>query len=316
MAELRRVASRQYGLLSRAQLTAAGFDRWAIRWRVQTGELERLSEQLFGLTGTPPSLERTARAGLLLGGADAVVSHASAAWLHRLDGFKHPRHIDVSVPRNGPRTLDGITFHRRRLLPPAGDTLRHLRVTSLAHTLIDLAEDAADDTLELALDSAHRRKWNLEEQLDRAIAELTVDRAPHARRLLALLDARAGQHTDSALELAVARVLRAEGFPAWKAQHVVFDDGGQYVMRVDFAWPQHRVALHADGFRWHAQRVRADRDARQRSRLQALGWRATTVTNTTLTERAWRDDLRFLLNPQSRLPLIARRREETALRGG
>lgn len=132
--------------------------------------------------------------------------------------------------------------------------------------------------------------------LSRSLAELEYDLNPQGTpglsELKMLLDLRRGLVTDSALEVKVIRRLRAVGLATCVEQFSVYENG-KFVMRLDFAWPARMVAIHADGYRWHNQRERFDRDARQRSWLQKLGWRFITVTNTTLTEGAWLEELRF-----------------------
>jgi very-short-patch-repair endonuclease len=71
---------------------------------------------------------------------------------------------------------------------------------------------------------------------------------------------------------------------------------GHYVMRVDFAWPRQRIALHADSFLWHARRDAFDTDARQRSVLASIGWANVIVTRHSLRERTWLQLLERLLH--------------------
>ena len=78
------------------------------------------------------------------------------------------------------------------------------------------------------------------------------------------------------------------------------------VMRVDFAWPERKVALHVDSAAWHAQSQRRTRDAIQRNQLQALGWYSSVVTHAMLQNDAWLDTLKRALelrSPQRRLGL-------------
>jgi very-short-patch-repair endonuclease len=49
------------------------------------------------------------------------------------------------------------------------------------------------------------------------------------------------------------------------------------VARVDFAWPERRVAVEYDGA-WHAEPGRFARDRQRLNRLQAAGWRVVFVT--------------------------------------
>jgi len=53
---------------------------------------------------------------------------------------------------------------------------------------------------------------------------------------------------------------------------------------VDFAFPEARVAIEADGYRWHSGRARWERDLARRNSLTALGWRIVHVTWADLTQ--------------------------------
>lgn len=46
---------------------------------------------------------------------------------------------------------------------------------------------------------------------------------------------------------------------------------------MDFAWPEHRVAVEYDGA-WHAEPGQFARDRRRLNRLQAAGWTVVFVT--------------------------------------
>lgn len=122
------------------------------------------------------------------------------------------------------------------------------------------------------------------------------------RELLAL---RLDGFTDSPLEVKVRAALRRTALPRPTLRHEVFDQSG-YVMRLDFCWPQHRVALHVDSYRWHHQRARFERDAHQRARLAALGWASLTVTRGSLEGPEWLIALATTLEeraPQLRLAM-------------
>ena len=47
--------------------------------------------------------------------------------------------------------------------------------------------------------------------------------------------------------------------------------------RVDFAWPERKVALEYDGL-WHAEPGQFAKDRRRLNALQAAGWRVVFVT--------------------------------------
>ncbi len=71
-------------------------------------------------------------------------------------------------------------------------------------------------------------------------------------------------------------LLLSEGLPAPVAQYRVFDDDG-FVARVDFAFPELRIAVEYDGL-WHAEDGQFAQDRRRLNRLSAAGWRVIFVT--------------------------------------
>lgn len=91
------------------------------------------------------------------------------------------------------------------------------------------------------------------------------------RKAVALADGLAGSPQEARLRL----VLLASSLPRPVAQHVVLDVRGRFVARVDFAWPDVRVALEYEGG-WHAHNVGPDR--RRLNALTAAGWTVVFVT--------------------------------------
>ncbi|MCI0583809.1 MAG: endonuclease domain-containing protein [Chloroflexi bacterium] len=68
-------------------------------------------------------------------------------------------------------------------------------------------------------------------------------------------------------------------------QHRVKDQGG-LVAVVDFAYPDLKLAIEADGYRWHTGRIRWEHDLARRNRLTALGWRVLHVTWSDIEQRS------------------------------
>lgn len=158
-------------------------------------------------------------------------------------------------------------------------TVDAIPVTAPARTLIDLAGCVDSNVLEEALDDALRRRlvtvarvrWHQRELGARA----------GCKTLTGLLDARATttRAPESVFETKLLRVLRAAGLPPPAVQYRV----GNY--RLDFAYPDARIAIEADGFRFHSSRRQWDRDRARRYALTAMGWTLLPVTWTQLHER-------------------------------
>ena len=210
------------------------------------------------------------------------MSHQAAAALWRLAGFE-PGPIELTVPPTRNRTLPA-RIHRNALSHRDVTTIDGIPVTTPARTLIDLASVAPKDLVEEALDDALRRGLVSLGRLRRAMSNMGRGRAG-AAVMRALLDARDGSPTpESVFETRLLRALKKSGLPTPVVQHRVLN-GGRLVAVVDFAYPEARLAIEADGYRWRSGRTRWDRDRERRNRLTLLGWLVIHVTWTDLTRR-------------------------------
>jgi very-short-patch-repair endonuclease len=60
---------------------------------------------------------------------------------------------------------------------------------------------------------------------------------------------------------------------------------GRLLARVDFAYPDIRLAIEVDGYRWHSGRAGWEHDLERRNKLTAIGWRVIHVTSSDLEHR-------------------------------
>jgi predicted transcriptional regulator of viral defense system len=147
------LATRQDGVVSRAQLGSLGLSRSSISRWVAAGRLYRIHPGVYSVGHAALSLEARLRAAHLYGGGRAVFSHTTAAWLWRLIDAE-PKRIHLTVP--GRRSsLPGVRIHRSRQV----DATEHLghRLTSVARTLVDLAAMLSYHDLRRALAEADYR---------------------------------------------------------------------------------------------------------------------------------------------------------------
>lgn len=63
-------------------------------------------------------------------------------------------------------------------------------------------------------------------------------------------------------------------------------DGNRLLARVDFAYPVARLAIEADGYRYHSGEGAWRRDLARRNALAAQGWRVVHMTWDALEGRA------------------------------
>jgi very-short-patch-repair endonuclease len=147
--------------------------------------------------------------------------------------------------------------------------LRGIPVTGPARTLLDLAAEWSGDVLLPVVERSVLEGLTTPEQIHDVLRRNPGRRG--CRRLAQALDA-AGS---SALERRVASILRSAVLPPHRREHHV----DRY--RLDFAWPACRVAIEADGRRWHSSADGFERDRPKHNLLVDGGWRVVRVT--------WRD---------------------------
>lgn len=198
-------------------------------------------------------------AACLISGAGAVVSHRSAAVLWGVSGFR-PGPLEITVPagRSGRNALAKV--HRSTT---DGVHVDRVPVTRPLRMLNDLAGVVSGDTLEEAVDDALCRRLVRLHELD----------GTRSRALREVLAAWNGEGLpEGVAEMRVVRRLVAAGLPQPVRQYEI-RIGGVLVARVDLAYPQFRLAMELDGFRWHAGRRRFRSDRMRRNRVEAAGWR-------------------------------------------
>lgn len=122
----------------------------------------------------------------------------------------------------------------------------------------------------------------LDQLVERRVVDLAAVRdaataatGPGCRRIRCAVDQADGL-AQSPQETRLRLLLHRSSLPRPVAQHVVRDRDG-FVGRVDFAWPEARIALEYEG-RWHGDRQHVARDRRRLNRLTAAGWTVVFVT--------------------------------------
>jgi very-short-patch-repair endonuclease len=90
--------------------------------------------------------------------------------------------------------------------------------------------------------------------------------------------------TESPLETRLARLLRRARLPRPVAQYEVVRDGA-FVARLDFAYPELRVGIEVDGYRYHSSRSAWQRDIERANALARLDWKLLRFTSDDLAGR-------------------------------
>lgn len=266
------IASRQYGVISRRQLLAAGLGKRAIDHRLATGRLHPLHRGIYAVGHRALTREGVWMAATLACGDDAVVSHLDAAALWGLMAPR-PGAVHVTVPtRAGRARRAGITLHRVPL--PAADATAHRRipVTTPARTLVDVAAILPIRAVERAIDEAHflhlLRDGSIESTLER-----NADRVG-ARCLATRLERHEPGSTRTRSELEERFLALCAGHRLPRPRVNASIEG----LEVDFLWPAAGVVVETDGYAAHARRGTLERDHERDLRLRAVGYEVLRFT--------------------------------------
>jgi len=256
-------AARQRGLVTRRQVMEAGGSRGLIVHRLEIGRWVPVGPGVYRVAGVPVTWKQRALAACLAAGTGAVASHRSAAVLWGISGFR-PGPLEITVPP-GRSTRNALAqVHRASSIEPVRRD--GVPVTRPARTLVDLAAVVGGDRLEEAVDDVLcRRLCRLEE-----LSPPGGQRGASALR--AVLDAWNGDALPAGVaEMRVVRQLLAAGLADPVRQHEIHV-GGRFVARVDLAYPDRRLAIELDGFRWHSGRGPFRSDRLRGNRIEAAGW--------------------------------------------
>lgn len=220
-AAIAQIAARQHGIVSLAQLLAAGLTKHAIHRRVAAGRLHPVHRGVYAVGHRPVSRRGFWKAATLALGGGAVLSHLSAAALWELlpdrDGYPH-----VTLPRQGGRDRRrGIVLHRSLTLTSGCSRSRHnIPVTSVARTIADLRRTESSDDVRKAIRQADFLGLPLGPDIE-------------------------ADGTRSPLEGLLLGLCRRYGLPEPEVNARIgrFD--------IDFLWREERFAVEADGWAGH-----------------------------------------------------------------
>jgi predicted transcriptional regulator of viral defense system len=289
-ARIAALAGRQHGVVSARQLNALGVERGALAHRLKTGRLHRIHRGTYAVGHPILSLKGQFMAVALAAGVGAAISHAAAAYLHGLLAFIATR-IDVSSPRRLKATTRIRSHQTRTMQARDVTTVEGIPVTTVARTLLDLSATAPQRHLERALDQAEILRVldlrALDEQIARANGRAT-------KRLIAALDRhRDGRTlTRSQLEEAFLAIIDDAGLPRPRINTQVCG------FEVDAYWPERRLVVEVDSYRYHRSRRSFESDRRRDIAIQAAGIRAARITDRRIQHepKAVTEDLRRLVD--------------------
>lgn len=265
-AEISRLAVRQHGYVTRAQLLALGLREGAIRNRTRTGELIAVHAGVYAvghLDRTPVAL---AHAAVLACGPEAVLSHDSAAALWGLRRW--PRQPEVSAQET--RRRPGIDSHRSTTLARQDVTVNYgIRVTTVIRTIIDIEPRLTDRQLTRAIQDTRHGHHLQPSKLDELLR-----RCPRARKLIDPTQ----NPTRSPLEDDFQAFAKRHGLPTPLINVKV--NGKE----VDALFPDERVIVELDSLQFHNDPISFRNDRRRDRDSAANGFLTVRLIKEDLTD--------------------------------
>ncbi len=276
--ELSRLLDTQGGVVTSGQALTL-LTRRELEAEVNRGVLQKLWHGVYGrgdvdtrlrLRGLDLATGRTVAVCLGTAAAGYGFDTEDTRALHVLDSGDH--HL---------RATDGLVVHRRKDAPLT--SLAGRPATTPAWTAIEVARGLRRPRALATLDATLRSGTCSRDDLRRAAGLQCGRRGIVAvRQLLPLAAAEA----ESPMESEARLVMLDGGLPTPVLQYEIVD-AGRRVWRVDFAWPEYRVAAEYDGVDWHAGPEAFFRDRRRTAALQDLGWVAVPIVAEDVRRRPW-----------------------------
>ena len=269
---LHHVMAKQLGLITHAQAIEVGATDAFIHRRLATGDWIAVHEGVYRHTSAPTSPEQLLLAAVLAGGEQAVASHRSSAWLWGLLAVP-PDQPEISVPRRRSARLgDVVVHHPTDLIGRRASLRRGVWTTDPMRTAMDVAGVVPPHVADLVVDRGIANRLftaaGLIAVLDRS-GRRGRPGSGALRRALARRGVSANGRPPSVLESRMARLCRRFGIADPVPEYVPCPEAPY---RLDFAWPEVKVAVEVDGYEAHSSYV-AFRGGLARKRwLDEHGW--------------------------------------------
>jgi hypothetical protein len=275
---LRQLLDRQGGVVTSAQALTF-LTRRGLEAELKHGPLHKIWYGIYG--EGEPSAELQLRGLDLATGTTVAVCLGTAAAAY---GFDTEEPVDLHVlnpPDRQLRSADGLVVHRREGAPLSEGAGRP--APAPAWTAIEVARALHRPRALATLDAALRSGTCTRRELRSAALRQAGRRGIVAvRDLLPLADPLAGSEMESESRL----MMIDGGLPLPVLQHGIVDRDHR-TWRVDFAWPERRVAVEYDGVVWHEGPEAFAYERRRRAALQEVGWVVIPIIAEDVRRRPW-----------------------------
>jgi hypothetical protein len=253
--------------------------RQQLRVQVRLGGLVRVWYGVYA-AAEPDRLGRLAALDLFMG-QRAVACLGTAAELYGFD-LENTQVVHVLDPGVRMRPTAGLMVHQR-----LGAPLQHVAgrlATAPGWTAVEVARQLRRPRALAALDAALHSMRCTRADLESAVREQKGRRGiVQVRELLQYADGRA----ESGMESEARLVMIDYGVPPPELQYEIHGRDGE-IWRVDYAWPEQRVAAEYESVEWHAGRLEMIRDKKRYAGVQETGWTLIPIVVDDVRREPWR----------------------------
>ena len=258
--EFARIAGTSHGVVTRAELLAAGVTPGEIKHRLLSGALLRQHAGVYRVGHEAPSLEARYMAAVRAGGDGALLSGRAAAHLWRLVKGEAPT---AEITTRTLRRIEGVRTRRCAHLSALDAAIyRSIPVTTVARTLVDIAAVLSVDALARACHEAGVLYRTTPADIEAVLARRPRSRGAGQLRRIMRGDVRV---TLSKLETRFLELVSSDGLPLPETNRPA---GGR---RVDCRWPRHRLTVELDSYRFHNSRHAWEQDRRREREARGRG---------------------------------------------
>jgi hypothetical protein len=263
-----RIATRSKGIVTRGELLAAGITREAVRQRLNSGALIWEYPGVYRVGHRAPSTAASYLAAVRACGERALLGGRAAA--HHMGLIRGPVPPPEVILQHR-RRVRGIRIRRSRVIEARDRWIYDdIPTTRPAWTIVDLAEVLDEEELARAFHEAHIKHGTKPHQVADVLA-----RRPNTPGAAKLRRVVVGD-TPVLLSRMEKRFRVLLGSVGLDLPLTNIPVGGHYV---DCRWPQHRLTVELDSYRYHSSRYAWERDRQREREARARGDRFRRYTS-------------------------------------
>jgi len=273
-------AEQNHGVFGAEHLLELGVPNHLRRHRLVSARWEVVYDRVYRICGTPLEWRGEVLAACWAGGLRALAARRTAAELWKLPG-RSTDFVEITCPRWRRARHEGLVVHETLALDDADrSTVDGIPTTSVNRTLFDLASVVTPSVLDLAVENALRRTLTSKAELEHTLRRLGRRGRPGTQTFRRAVELHLADRalTESEAELRLLRLIEHLGFPPLVPQYEIRDDDGRLVARVDFAYPDVKIAIEYDSDAHHLGTDAHKRDSSRRNAIVGLEWIPITAT--------------------------------------